>query len=60
MAEDNVLLPVNNFEKYEHETRLGFIRKVMGIVCFQLLITVILVLYVYLSEDFKDFLYENS
>ena len=45
--------------KYESEMRLGFIRKVLGIVCAQILVTFFITLAIYNSQDFQLFLAEN-
>lgn len=57
---DDVILPFNGREKLEAELRLGFIRKVFGIITVQLVITTIIVMSVYLSSALLIFLAENS
>ncbi|OMJ88766.1 hypothetical protein SteCoe_9230 [Stentor coeruleus] len=59
MSED-FILPYSGREKLEAELRLGFIRKVFGIITVQLAITTIIVMSVYLSPAFLMFLNENS
>lgn len=56
---DDPILPYANVEKHEKDCRLGFIRKVTGILTCQLLFTVLTVLTVYLSKSITDFLLEN-
>jgi protein lifeguard len=56
--DNDVLLPYKN-ERYDNETRLGFIRKVMGILAAQMLVTVLIVLSVCLSSGLSEFLYNN-
>jgi FtsH-binding integral membrane protein len=56
--DDTGMLPLH-VHKLEKELRLGFIRKVLGILTAQLLFTTLLVLIVYVSPGFQQFLNAN-
>lgn len=56
--DDSEFLPIH-VNKLEKELRLGFIRKVLGILTTQLILTVLLVFIVYSSPGFQEFLNIN-